>query len=626
MRIRSALLSFSLLLLTYFSGPLFISAPVFAQADEKEKVQKEAEKRQELERKTLALLDETVAGAWGLKLPENRSFVLETAADLLWAHDEKRARNLFWDALNSLAPTTNPEGDDSATKSPTTKDSTAKDSITKNSTTKVSANNKLQTLNQYYAIFTARQEFLRKVAKRDPQLALEMLRATRLSPPEPVNSNYRLPDERDLEQGIASEAATRDPKRALQIARESLAKGLSFQLLGLLYQLNQQDQEAASELAGDIIAKLDSENLETSIYGLLIAMQLLETSRTPKDVVVDNAPTTSRIKSLKLNDGQKQTLVDMITNAALSISAKGNILQNISRVMPEIEQFAPDRAARLKTKLAEFNRALSKNQQDWNTYNSLFRNGTPEEMLKAAGTVGDETRNSLYREAVIKAVMSGKADTLREFINNHVEDESRRKSLTDSLDAEQISFAAERGKTEELEKLLPQIRLKEQRARAMAELAILLEKKGEHDEALKLLDQAQALVKVDLRSETQSDALMAVMLAYSLVDPAKAFALIEPIIDRTNDNISKLLLLDKVIKSGVVKNGEIILQQSGVVSIDFAVFKYGKGVTALANADFNRTKAEADRFQRHELRIMARLLIANALLRSTEEVPKNNEQ
>ena len=46
--------------------------------------------------------------------------------------------------------------------------------------------------------------------------------------------NYRLPDDRDLEQEIANVAVARDPKQALEIARESLAKGITFQLLGVL--------------------------------------------------------------------------------------------------------------------------------------------------------------------------------------------------------------------------------------------------------------------------------------------------------------------------------------------------------------------------------------------------------
>src|SRR6266852_1256596 len=144
MRIKSPLSGFSILLLSFFITlltPLYVAA----QVDEKDKAQKEAEKRQELERKTLGLLDEIVAGAWSLKLPENRSFVLAAAADSIWTHDEKRARNLFWDALNSLSSTDNPttlEAKDPA------KDASGKDATAKDSNAKRSANVKAQDLNE----------------------------------------------------------------------------------------------------------------------------------------------------------------------------------------------------------------------------------------------------------------------------------------------------------------------------------------------------------------------------------------------------------------------------------------------------------------------------------------------
>jgi len=293
--------------------------------------------------------------------------------------------------------------------------------------------------------------------------------------------------------------------------------------------------------------------------------------------------------------------------------------------MPEIEQYAPDRAAKLKPRVADFERVLNQEHPDWNAYSSLVENGTPEDMIKAAKKVGDDQRQSLYQQAVIKAVMSGKTDALREFVNSHIDDESQKKSLLDSLDAEQIGYDVCKGKTEELQKLLPSIRLKEQRARAMAAMAIMLEKKGEHEEAVKLLDDAQALIKVDFKRDTQSNALLAFMLAYALVEPAKAFAIIEPIVDRANDDISKLLLLDKIVKSGATKNGEIVLTQPGI-PLDFEMLKYGPGVVALANADFGRTKALADRFQRPELRILARLMLAQSILRGLETSPTNAQQ
>src|SRR5437016_1886810 len=372
---------------------------------------------------------------------------------------------------------------------------------------------------------------------------------------------FRPVDESDLEQEIAYEAAARDPKRALQIARESLAKGLSLEIMNLLFQLNQKDQDAGTEFAGEIIDKLNTENFEKNGYAPLVAMQLLETSRTGGSLLVVSLSPDSSYKQLKLDDVQKQNLADMLARAALSVTERGNILQNIRFVMPDIEHYAPDRAAKLKARLAEFNRTLNRNQREGNPYDSMFETATPEEMIRAADKVGDDQRNAFFREAVTRAVRRGNPDEFREFINNQIQDDARKQTVLDSLDTEQMYQALNAGNSDELQKLLPLIRAREQRAMAMAELAILLEKKGQQDDAVQLLDDARAMVKVDLANEKESNALLAVMLGYSLVDPPKAFAMIEPIIDRTNEDLSKLLLLDKIVKSGAVTNGEILINQ-----------------------------------------------------------------
>src|SRR6266849_2830561 len=91
MRIKSPPSGFSILLLSFFITlltPLYVAA----QVDEKDKAQKEAEKRQELERKTLGLLDEIVAGAWSLKLPEKRSIVSTSQPALLLRTQRRKIR------------------------------------------------------------------------------------------------------------------------------------------------------------------------------------------------------------------------------------------------------------------------------------------------------------------------------------------------------------------------------------------------------------------------------------------------------------------------------------------------------------------------------------------------------
>ncbi len=528
---------------------------------------------------------------------------MAAAADLLWKHDEKRARSLFWDALNNLISGNNSTAEE--LKDPAAKDATAKDSSVKRQPSE-----KALDLTRYYEMFSLRQEFLRKVAQHDPQLAMDMLRATRLTPPDIQNAGYQLPDDRDLEQEIANQTAARDPKRALQLARESLAKGLTFQVYGVLLQLNEKNPEAAQELAGDVIDKIQTSNVATDTTALGMAMMLLQISR-PAPAADENTASLGSGR-VKLSDDQRRALVYILTDAVDNATANANLLVGIMGVMSDIEQLAPDRAAKVKAKFATG--GLTKGRRQFGQLDSPFSKGTPEDLIKTGAGANDELRHSYFQAAIGKAVMNGKAEALREFIKSQVTDESQRTNLNDLLDAQQMNWSLSHGDVEAVQKQLPSIRLKEKRALAMAEIAMMLEKKGKHDEALKFLDEAQTLFKLDLTSQSQSDALLAVLLAAAIIDPDRAFTAIEPIVDRANDSLGKLLLLDKLIKSGFVKDGEIKLQRPGIISMDFAIFKYGRGVVALANADFNRTKALTDRLQRNELRVMARLLMVRSLL------------
>jgi hypothetical protein len=601
-------------LLLCLSIAVFTSSSVVAQLSEKEKAQKELERKQELEHKSYLLVDEIASGALGLKLAENRSFVFAAAADLFWKRDEARARNLFWDALNAVNLL-----NDSAANASSLKGDQG------NKSAKPSEKEKEKRVTQYFAVFALRDGLLRRVARRDPQLALEMLRASHQSPMDPIYASFHVPDDRELEQQIASEAAAQDPARALQMGRESLAKGLSYQLLNILYQLNSKDTGLGTKLAGDVIDKLRARNLATDPIGSRIAVSILDYSRTPLESPDAKMPGPP-VRALKLEPEQRRELVEMITNAALESSAQPNLLFSLDEVMPEIQDFAPERVAPLQKKLAAFNQTLNKEQKLAVEYESVARNGTPEQLLKLANGAGENNREWMQQQAIARAVMQRRTDSMRDFINTQIDEQSQRKSLLDALDSEQIDLAANKGDVEELQKLLPQVRRKEERARAMTQIAIVLQKKGNHDEALKLLDEAQTLIKTDLNSETQTNALLALAAAYAVVEPVKAFDIIERTIDRANDEVAKALLWEKITKSGAVKNGEIRLQQAGMMAIDFAVFKYGKGLAALAKADFDRTKAAADRFERNELRLMARLLLAQAVLRSEEQAPKVDEQ
>lgn len=587
---------------------LLVFFPAASQTSDKEKAGQEQKKQQELERKTYALVEEIAGAALSLKLPENRLYVLAATGDLLWAHDEPHARNLFWDALNTinLVNSSASTGGDKETKKLTTKE-------------------RQQRLQHYFSVYALKRELLQRVARRDPQLALDMLRSSRQVAIEPMPEGFLSPDDRELEQQIAAEAVDRDPERALQLARESLSKGLSYQLFDPLFRLNQRDPKLGTRFAGEILEKLRNRNFGTDPHAARLAISLLGLSRVREEVPNKNG-SGAALRQLNLEPDQKRELVNLLTNAALETSADANVLYAIEDIRPEIEQFAPERMPLIKRKLAAFTQTLNPQQKFSLESGSLMRSGSPEDMLKLANRQGEEHREYLQQQAIDTAVVTQRADSLRTFINSEISDEGRRKEMLDSLDSQQIDYAMYKGDVAGLRKLVPEIRRKETRARVMAEIAAVLAKKGEQEEAVKLLDEAQTLVKNDLNSESQTNAILALMAAYALVEPGRAFTMLERIIDDANGEVSKALFWDRIAKSGAVKNGELRMAQSGMIPIDFVALKYGPAVSALAQADFDRTRAAADRFERYELRLMARLVLAQALLTGKTQEVKEADQ
>jgi hypothetical protein len=563
---------------------LLVASTIRAQTDATK-----AKEAAELEKKTLALLNEIASASWGLKLPENRVYIMASTADLLWPFDDKRARNLYWEAINSINSTVpaNPKPGETLSQADREKFTQA-----------------------YLLTLRLRQTVVRQVVRRDPQLALDMVRASRPAAPRELGL---FSEERRFEQEIAGEIAVRDPAQALQFARESLAKGLTWELVNLVQKLQQRDAEKASVFAGEIITKLQTTNVATDLHASITALYLLESSRTREG----NELSAEMLKPLTLTGDQKHELVEILLDAALSASANSHLLFQMNEVMPEIEQFFPERRAALERKLATFNQTLTKEQRYQNTYNGLIRQGMQDDIVRIAASGDSYSQAYLYQQAVTIAVARGNTDAFRDFLGKEVSD-SERKKILDLLDVEEINMAAVRKKPDELRKLLPKIERKEERARAMAELAVLLKEKGEDAEAATLLDEAATMIKTNLKDEKQTNALLSLLCAYAIVDPGKAFALAERTVDRANSQISLLMLLDRVVKSGAVKKSEIILDQAGIMQLDFMVFKYGKGVAALARSDFNRTRALADRFDRNELRLLAQLLIVKGLLQPAE--------
>jgi hypothetical protein len=576
---------------------LLLLAPVCAQTpedqaplDQQEKQQKALELKKELERKTFLLLDEIISSAPTLKLPENRALVQSSAADLLWTRDEKRARTLFREALENLrevAP-------------------------------KITGQMSDDQMRAYQMFFQQRKELLQMVARRDADFALELLRATRSQVPPIQQASLRPFDEESrLEQSLAIQVAANDPKRALAMAEESLSKGLSFELLNLLGHLNSKDKDLAKQLANDIIGKLRSENLATNNEAAWLAVVFLRMSARAEEsetYFVMNA-TGGGKKSYTLDERQLRDLLEIVTAAALANSSNDIALTFIQQLMPEIEQRLPERVPALRRRLATSGRKLDPQERVYFEYQELLQRGTIDAVLEAAAKAPEQMREALYQQAAWKALYKEKdAERARRIINDNIRDSSRREQMLQELDRVSLWESIRKEKLDEARRTLSRIKSKEERANVLVQMAFMAATKKDKKLALQLLEEARPLVSLKPKSNTQLYTVLLIARVYALVEPARAFEMIEALVDQANDLLSAASVLSGfLLPSGVFRKGEMVLPP-GYSNVSMQFRQFGKELGALALLNFERTKAAADKFQRNEARIMARLFIAQGVL------------
>lgn len=564
-----------------------------------EKLTEEEQKAQaELESKGLTLLEETLSGAQLLKLPENRAYILAAGADLLWKHDEKRARVFYQEALSNLgAAMQSMDKDDAMTGS------------------------------SFFTFTNQRQQIITKIARRDPQFALDLLQSTRQAFTDNMPSFARWMDqELMLEQSIATEVAAKDPKRALQIAQESLAKGISYQTLNLLQKLQQKDSDAATSFAGDIIKKLSStdfiKNHEAPYVAQGLLRMLIQPERKASGGKKDQ--TISKTKPLSVDDQAIRDLIDIVLNAAMNSSPERPQILMLQSLLPELEKRVPERIVQLRRKMAETNEKMDSRLKPMYQYQELMREGKPEALIEAAAKAPPDMRKNLYGMAVSHLMRDGELEAARKIVVDNFTGDDREQWLA-SIDQQLIARALKEEKLDEAKKLLDRITPKEARLGQLAQMATSLFKKGDRKMALALMDETQELVNRPPENQQDIKAMLQVARAYALIEPTRAFRILEPVIEQANALLAAAALLEKFgADRGFFKDGEFKMQTSWDYSYSFST-QYQKEMAALARADFARTRALADRFLRDEARLMARITLAQVILTDPQETKDQNE-
>ncbi len=211
----------------------------------------------EIKDKSVALLKGLARETDRFFLPENRVSARIVVGNLLWEHDEKQARNIFQNAIADL---------NSIIQQIPFEDNEAVDE-------------------QYLAIYyvsSLRSELLLALASRDPQAALDGLQF--LSRKKPDGENM-FTDDQTLELSLAAKINEKDPKKAYELAKKNLEKGIGTNLLSTLESIFKKDAELGATLSKEILNKItsnDTKIISPSDYAGSNASNIANTSINPQ--------------------------------------------------------------------------------------------------------------------------------------------------------------------------------------------------------------------------------------------------------------------------------------------------------------------------------------------------------
>ena len=537
--------------------------------------------------KGLALLNDLVDAIPEIRLQQTRIRVKFKAAVLLWSVDEEKATKLFTEGVQDIKEyltTLNPED---------------------------------ETYEQvYFAVQQLRFEAVQLLALNDPEAALNLFRSSRVPPADPNRSRGEQEQEDHFELSLASQIAARNPKRAYELAQETLKNGFSTSLLGTLQRLSRQDPELASSLSKSITSKLLEEKLVNAPQAAELAMNLISESASSLNRGPANSDTPPRPPLLAPTE--LKALVQKILNEALASKPSRDDLRKgfwAAGVLTglrvyfgdQLDSYAPGASAAIQNKLEEM--GPEQPGQTWRRFQDAMQQAqSPETQKETLASAPPEMRNELLRQMIQQRInQSSYADAKQLILDNYNDHRARRQALG-SLEREAALNDFRLGHIEDALKHVSKVEPESARAQLIAEMASRIGSGQKRAQALNYLETARSLVGTSLVAggQSQMSALLNLSGAFSRYDSKRAFEILDPLVDQFNE----LSMAAKTLSGFGPQfffDGELPLPNGSPIS-EIAT-QLGQNLGILSFADFERAKLTADRFVLPEVRFAVNLEI-----------------
>ena len=524
----------------------------------------------ELRDKAYQLL-ETLAGQLNtMQSPENRARIGSNIAATLWPHNETRARELFamvqQDINAGLQVTDTADPDDTRT---------------------------------LMVFLRLRADTIKRIAKRDPELAFDFFKATALSPDLKLNEQARAA-EHDLEIELAKQVAASNPEMALQLARKILARGFSDELRKIVSQLNRKYKAQAKTLYREIVQKLSEADLakDWSVRSFAITFAF---ALTPPEI---DAESFTELVNLFV----KVTVANGCNRQMDEADEGANICMAFGPAVALIEKVNPTRAAQLE-RWKDFDRYAYGRPSFYSEMEEIAEDSTVEDVLALTAKYPRMEAEIRWR-AFRKAISDGNIEAARKIANESGNSPEIQKQMLAELGLDKERPAITDEALAEVQRRLIEIKGAE---RQVIFLAAVADEVGDHDRktALKLLNQASRIVDTMKPGREQIEAQMGLAMVYCFHRSDRGFAIMESLVPKLNELIEASAKLDGL-ERRYLRDGEWNMTGEGTLGQLLTALAQKAGY--FARCDFDRAVTLASQFERTEIRIMAQLKLAQGTL------------
>ncbi len=546
-----------------------------------------------LKKDAVAFLRETMADVNNLRTLENRISFSAELASLMWFHDEKEARAMYLAAFSDFKQLLtqydlrmNEIGEPDGTEG-------YSGGMFGDVTERSRLSRRFQTAMQ------VRQQISMSLAEHDPELAFgfyfESLQAL-------TNPEFRKQmEDRDqyFETQLMTLIAQTNAAKATQFAVKSIEKGVNYQHLELLKKLYAKDPEKGAEFAAAILGRIKADKLEGKDYWVVSSF-LSTAGETFEKTKTEGG------KKPMLSQAELRDLADVFAQAILSNTDEEH--SSGAQFANEIEKYNPSRAAQIRAK------------------------------FKSTGA-GSGSRGYANNASNAVRIASNSANAMSNGSSaNSVAEKERqdREKAEKQLQEDVAKLADKQLPKEEREKIVAQARKiilltpgKDKKIVALSGLAAQVAKLGDKELASDIMKDAQNLISPFPKN--YQDFILTWMLAsgYAEADPDKAFPLLEDTIMRANDTLAAFIKVGEFIDVAgeMIDEGEVQVGAFGGSMIRGLTSELGMAdatLRTLAKADFKKTRDLTNRFDRSEVRILAKMMILRAVLGEGKK-PKNEE-